>query len=277
MLADHFNSKNILFGTFSNFFGAVFFNVDTIAGYMHLKSFVLIETLEWGAAIVGGLCFFLGGVAEWRENIGGHMLGLGISFMNTFGGFFFVIAGVAGIFPRIDEDKLLYNWLVNFTYLVGSILFFLGSMIGLWMSKKEMFGLAWVPAMNTGSDKLEVDGEVLRMQAEYGCGTASALQLPFLIMYMLSSAASVILFSVTITPGCINDSDSDLAVTSGLHFMLSHGILLLASVIHHTPTARPFNWLLHYMRLFMCLYFVNQGFLLKRVMSRLCDTYQCGS
>ena len=45
--------------------------------------------------------------------------------------------------------------------------------------------------------------------------------------------------------------------TSCINFLLSHGVLMLASVIHHVPTAAPHNWLLIYMRLILLASCVN--------------------
>ena len=46
-------------------------------------------------------------------------------------------------------------------------------------------------------------------------------------------------------------------VSAVLNFMLSHGVLLLGSVIHHAPTKRPHNWLFFYLKTMMFIYTVN--------------------
>ena len=49
-------------------------------------------------------------------------------------------------------------------------------------------------------------------------------------------------------------------IASVLNFALSHGVLLLASVLHHVPTASPHKWLLVYMRLILLVYTANAWF-----------------
>ena len=46
-------------------------------------------------------------------------------------------------------------------------------------------------------------------------------------------------------------------VSALLNFGLSHGIVLLGSVVHHVPTAAPHSWLLRYMRLVLLVYTIN--------------------
>ena len=46
-------------------------------------------------------------------------------------------------------------------------------------------------------------------------------------------------------------------VAAALNFALSHGVLLLGSVVHHVPTVRPHNFLLVYMRVVLFIYTIN--------------------
>lgn len=68
-------------------------------------------------------------------------------------------------------------------------------------------------------------------------------------MYIFNSSASAMLVAYG-----FQTDDFDNALNGILQFMLCHGILLLGSVIHHIPTARPHNWLLIYMRFVMLIY-----------------------
>ena len=45
-----------------------------------------------------------------------------------------------------------------------------------------------------------------------------------------------------------------------INFMMSHGVLLLASVVHHVPTASPHKQLLIFMRFVLVLYTANSWF-----------------
>ena len=53
------------------------------------------------------------------------------------------------------------------------------------------------------------------------------------------------------------DGDFHRILGSTLNFALSHGILMLGSVIHHIPTAAPHSWLLMYMRGVLLFYSAN--------------------
>ena len=46
-------------------------------------------------------------------------------------------------------------------------------------------------------------------------------------------------------------------VNSLLNFALSHGVIMLCSVLHHVPTAAPHSWLLRYLRGVMLVYTLN--------------------
>jgi len=249
-ILQHYSSTINLVGVIANFAGAFLFNITTVVSYFSGPNVLLISC----PAILGGLCFFVGGAIEMYENRNATDAAWWISSLNCCGGFCFTLAGLAGSFPHLGE---MTSFFINFTYFLGALFFFVGGVVGLWMWKNEQFGLAWVKSINTRPVQVDVDDEVLEMQAEYGCGKASSWQLPFILLYMLNAAGSVLNFSLRATPGCL-EINIPLLTTVSLHFMLSHGVLLLTSVVHHIPTARPFNWLIIYMRLFMCLYTVDQ-------------------
>eukprot|EP00494_Astrolonche_serrata_P014380 UN14512 len=42
-------------------------------------------------------------------------------------------------------------------------------------------------------------------------------------------------------------------LTAAMNFAISHGIIFLCSIVHHIPTARPYNWLIIYMRVCLLL------------------------
>lgn len=120
------------------------------------------------------------------------------------------------------------------------------------MWKKDQFGLAFMPELNRldGDNRKEPDTTVLDMQAEYGCGRASHWQLPFIVMYMLYASASVCDLGLLVFIGAANSWlwESDRIIGCLVNFFLSHGIIVLASVVHHIPSKKPHNFLLVYMR-----------------------------
>merc|ERR1712032_530520 len=105
------------------------------------------------------------------------------------------------------------------------------------------------------------------MHAQYGCGRSNVWQLPWLFLYILNASASVIDISLCMTSSktekpssdVVDDSDSRFHHVLGslLNFALSHGVLILASVVHHIPTAQPHKTLLLYMRAVLLIYTLN--------------------
>ena len=253
-------------GYLSYLVGALFFNINTVAGFLKLDDWTE-RGLVWIPAILGSLGFCIGRVIEMRLNKAcpfqctspTHWLAVG----NTVGAFLFLTAGVAGSLGLQDDD--LEFWLVDFTYLVGSVAFLVGSHCGLWLWKDERFGLGLISELNVGARKYEPEKFVLSMQAQYGCGRSSVSQIPFLTMYLINATASAIQVGLA---ALVNDGGSGRgsggSAVSDLHkildallsFALSHGVMLLASVVHHVPTAAPHSWLLIYCRIvlfFMCI------------------------
>lgn len=71
-----------------------------------------------------------------------------VSILNFLGGCLFLFAatcGTAGLEPS--------KWLIDFTYLVGSILFLVASSILLFLWKSESYGLGFMPELNVKRSK----------------------------------------------------------------------------------------------------------------------------
>lgn len=62
----------------------------------------------------------------------------------------------------------------------------------------------------------------------------------------MSAAASVVQASMVII--LTNERDWVIVSKALFNFALSHGVLILASVVHHIPTAQPHRCLLIFMR-----------------------------
>ena len=149
---------------------------------------------------------------------------------------------------------------MDFTYLVGSISFMFGGVIALSMWKNEHYGLGLIKDLNAVHRDDVAPGEgpepeefVLSMQSQYGCGRSSTSQLPWLLMYILNASVSVVNVGLDV----VEKRAAFVVASSCINFLLSHGVLMLASVIHHVPTAAPHNWLLIYMRLILLASCVN--------------------
>jgi len=248
-------------------FGALFFNVNTTYGLGNnfdewTKKFVVDFP-----AVIGSVLFTAGGFLECTHNAplftNCNLLSpiLWLSFLNTFGGFMFLFAAICNMCEISSEE---YKWLVDFTYLIGSIAFAFGSFIALWLWKGENYGLGLISEINVHQEEdsiaLKPDetqnfllADYDNQLEQYGCGRASFYQLPWLWMYIINSTASVLDVSLAIE----QNGGGNRILGGILNFLLSHGILLLGSIIHHIPTARPHNWLLIYLRIVLLVYTVN--------------------
>jgi len=225
--------------------GALAFNVNTLGGLCGVENKMVV----WGAATLGSILFSVGGALEsYHNKLHLNILGIprtlaqALSWFNTVGALLYLIASLCGFFQLTDVEEI---WLIDFVYLLGSLAFAAGGLISLWMWKSESYGLGLISEMNV--PRLEEGNEhevVLSMHSQYGCGRSSAWQLPWLVMYIINATASVLDISL-----CFHlEPDVHRIVNSICGFALSHGILLLGSVIHHIPTAAPHSWLLIYMR-----------------------------
>lgn len=238
---------------YANFVGSIAFNIDTLASYFDLSPWTGL-VLTWGMAALGGLGFTVGGIFECQLNKVTNFEVCKpkwwLCFGNLWGGIFFLIPGVAGLFSPSEE---LYVWIVDFLYLLGSFSFFFASIIMLWMWKNEQYGFALLPELNSVEVPENVPA-VLDFHAEYGCGRASATQLPWLLLYEVNAALAVVDLAIKVTL-TMSNTEARLfnAMPSIINFLLSHGILMLGSVIHHVPTKTPFSWLLMYMRFVLLL------------------------
>jgi hypothetical protein len=238
--------------------GALFFNVNTVAGFSASTAFV--ETwFVWIPAICGSVGFVVGSILECHTNRVWHFKPMScawvLSIANLFGSVAFLLSGITGLLGPGPE---LTFWLVDFMYLLGSLSFMVGALCTLWLWKCEQYGLGFMPELNLGERSREPAEAVLSMHEEYGCGRASGWQLPFLTMYLVNATASVILVGFAEQPTDVKDTERAHELFEAvLNFSLSHGVMLLGSVVHHIPTARPHSWLLIYMRFVLTLYTVN--------------------
>ena len=246
------------------FVGALFFNVNCVAGYLASSP---PEELAWVwlPACVGSFCFVVGGACECHRNR--EMIqradccraAVVQSILDLLGGCLFLLAALTG---AIGVDKALAHWLVDLSYLAGSLAFLGGSVAGLWMWKGEQYGLALVPEINYADDSRYVEPAEYAVHqeqlAQYGCGKSSAHQLPWLIVYLLNAPASVVDVALSLQPDELGQVGwTHKIIESVLNFGLSHGIVALGSVVHHVPTKAPHSWLLRFMRVVLLVYTAN--------------------
>lgn len=248
----------------SYFVGALLFNINTVASYVAHEP--LDEKLYvWTPAVLGSVCFVVGGACECSRNL--DMLrrldvcraAVVQSVLDFAGGLLFLLAAVAGLVGIAEPAS---HWLVDLSYLAGSVAFLGASTAGLWMWKDDQHGLALVPEINFADDDARAAPEEYAVHqeqlAQYGCGKSSAAQIPWLLMYLVNASASVIDVALSLQPGELHkEGITHSVLTAALNFALSHGVLALGSVLHHVPTAAPHSWLVRFMRLVLLCYTGN--------------------
>ena len=177
--------------------GALLFNLNTAMSYCNLSEWAE-KTFGWGPAVLGSILFTVGGVLEcyhnkvWKCECG--KLVWWLSVCNCLGGVFFCVAAICGI---IGVEGEVYNWLVNFTYLVGSAWFFFGAIAAILMWKGENYGLGLISEINVVKDDDTRLQEILKTRAQYGCGRSSYWQMPWLILYAATASFAVIVCSMS--------------------------------------------------------------------------------
>jgi hypothetical protein len=162
-----------LVGYASYMIGAALFNVNTVLGYDPDLLPWEASWLMWFPAAIGSALFTLGGFLEcyhnrvWNFECGKAVFW--VSICNFFGGVLFLFAatcGTAGLKPS--------KWLIDLTYLVGSILFLIGSSILLFLWKSESYGLGFIKELNVVRSKdTEKQRKILESQSQYGCGRSN--------------------------------------------------------------------------------------------------------
>lgn len=98
-------------------------------------------------AVLGSILFTSGGALEcyhnsiWKAKCSNLIAW--ISVINTLGALFFLVAATSG-FLGVKNSK----WWVDFTYIVGSGFFLIGSLMVLHMWNGESYGLAFIHEIN---------------------------------------------------------------------------------------------------------------------------------
>ena len=268
--------------------GALLFNVNTVAGLVSM-GFGAEEGYVWLPAVLGSVGFVIGGFVEchrnavWSRFRRGGLKELvsavvGLSICSAIGGVLFLVAATTGAvdLKAMEMDnaaaEMLSHWLVDGSYLIGSLFFVIGSLCGVWMYKAEQFGLGLVPEINPdqpggGDGPLPTQQpEALEILSQYGCGKgkdgATLQQLFWFVVYLLNASASVVEIGIAascydmISTGYREEENWQRVVGALLNLLLSHLIIVLGAVLHHPPTVQPNAGLLWSMRVFLLMYMI---------------------
>lgn len=244
--------------------GALVFNISCIEpldAFSDLPSWMKRE-MAWGAAEVGSFFFILGAAVEVKRNgvsdvraaieDGTWMtLPFWVSWNNLFGGCFFFIAAVAGRF-----DPTSPGWVYT-TYLIGSMNFFVASSLMMYMWKGEQYGLGFIPSINrlVPLRAASVADSALRAAGK-GYRRVSKTHFAFLQMYIALTGASFIDFCFATQRFSVYSQYHGFAhfheaVASLMGVFMAVGLLIMASVLHHTPRIHPFDKLLWWVNFYV--------------------------
>jgi hypothetical protein len=155
---------------------------------------------------------------------------------NFVGGLLFLWAGIAGIIGVEDENLAMF--MIDFTYLLGSSAYLIGGILALHLWKGENYGLGMLSEMNVKRENEVKMDIIMKAQAQYGCGRASAWQMPWLVLYILNVCACTVSLGLAFSYKQKDDEVGPI-LNSSLQILLSHGFICLGSVMHHTPKAQP--------------------------------------
>ena len=255
--------KDGFMGYFYYFVGALVFNVscaEPLEMFAGLPGWIKRE-MAWGAAEIGSICFVLG---AWREVTNNDCLDVRrcyesgktrtvifwLSWNNLSGSCFFLLAACAG---RFDPESP--GWVYT-TYLIGSLNFFVASSMMLYMWKGEQYGLGFIPSIN----------RLVPLRSASGDGKAyrrvSVLQYVFLQLYIVLTGASFIDFCFATQRFGVYSQYHGFAhfheaIASLMGVFMSVGLLVMASVLHHTPRIHPFDKLLYWVQIYVVVTLVQ--------------------
>eukprot|EP00434_Breviolum_minutum_P031633 symbB.v1.2.027968.t1/scaffold2912.1/size67362/1 len=222
------------------FLGVGAFTVGLACEFM---SFLPHEVEEWALLIsflIGSLMFLGGGLMECVENevftTFKTTQGWWGAFLNTLGGLGFTVGAILGFCEGWD-------YVANFSYGVGSVIFALGSGVMILMWKDEQFGLTFLAVLNDGPPSILNREEVTKAATFSVSGTI------FIMIYCLAAALSTycLFISLTIMGERHRTWTTAVAISNAFNAFLpclfAHLMLALNSAVIKTPKMSPFRQL----------------------------------
>ena len=269
----------------SGYWGSLIYFIGACSFQVSVSAMLFAPTMEPSTAlwlsvvpqVVGGLCFTLAAVIEqmhnadatWRETV------FWVCTLYLAGSVLFFAAAATGLVLTIFVDESSETAVclgVDLPYLVGSAMFLIGAWAQLQMWKAEQFGLGFIREINhtprvpraTASDSSLLHHSPL---AATPTGADTAVQNPIveqlsLAAYMANGVLSALNVSLSWVWHAHADSEmlglqhagaealleSEELLSDMTSFVAAHGMLLLATAVHFTPTLQPYGHLLWLMR-----------------------------
>jgi len=242
-------------GALFNLFGAIAYNVNTMLFFdtadhdSIMYEYNLVYVISGG---LGSILFALGALAEgehnnWRDcnketfkKPENQMAALNFS-----GAVLFLVAYIVEYNHYADHHRDVLVWVVCTPFTVGSIFFFIGSWMSLYMWKQQNFGLGYAKHIN-GRSHVVVDWKQQLMALVYiGCITMQWERLGICASYNWGYYHTVYILEIT------------------FRLLLYHCIMFLMSALHTTPDRHPFGVMLWSMRLIAIYAFFGDIYLLR--------------
>lgn len=207
------------------FLGVLIFGVGLAA------EFIAFKQLNLAAFVIGSVFFVAGGVMECIENevftrFRCRFAAL-TALVNTIGSLFFLIGSALFYFPG-------YDYLGNFLFGVGSVIFVVGSAGQILMWRDGQFGLAFFSALN-------------HLKGASKAGRFSVRGAVFIMIYCIAATVSVYDFLVTIEGLGHHDISEAFIFTIAFNALLpcifAHLALALNSAVVKPPPGAPFRQL----------------------------------
>jgi len=220
-------------------------------------TWIVVESMR----IIGNFSYFVGGAMamdlnqcfKWRP----RKLAWSVSWLNGVGGLIFFVGGCFAVVPGDTVQKTLYP----LSYLIGSLLYVVGSCGSLMMWKLNQFGYVYVPELNH-YDKRDRFAEKKRTNVLYR-------DIAFVCFYNLTAALAVMAISFSIQ--C--STYIDWIKNQSLVLVGSLGLLVIGTVIHKEPLKSPYTKLLWLLRFYVLCLTVVTGIDTFHLSSGGCQTY----
>jgi hypothetical protein len=198
------------------------------------------------------------------------------SWINLLGGLLFFIAYAVDwdrltssmCFTSADDggrqDCSAYVWLTCFTFTVGSMCFVVSSWMCLFMWKQQVFGLGFGKTIQ-GEHHLQVDWRQQAMLAVYCINICFC----WLRIGFIAVGADYALDGMWNDGTCVLPEGVQQQHTFNVleKLFTYHCIMLLASAVHTTPDAHPYDYLLWAMRFIALMGFYGDGSTIYRMAS----------
>ncbi len=272
------SSKAGFYGSLFYFVGALFYNVNCGVPLLHFPSEESEQLAKvWGeglAGVLGSLFFVAAAIIEWWHNRDATPRQLVWWLCSSyFVGSVLVLVGASCTLGEYVGISLSAIWGVDAPYAVGSFAFLFGSWVAMRMWKTEAFGLGFireinnlepVAPMNLAQSSLASLGATVDDAADDEGNDSGALLKKtrmdrndqiFLAIYVICGVLSIldicslVAWQVDVTGGVRRGIlFAEEILTSFSVYFAVHVMLLLATVVHRTPTVEPYNYLLWLLR-----------------------------